>query len=197
MSPRWGIAAALVVIVGFAGGVAFALRSSPEGTSATVGRLTLPIPRDFNSYSIPGNTGPGSAVMSHVITNFGLPRNTTIDRVLSHWAAAQSRYVLLRKHNYGPPSDEVLLELSQWYRDNPLYYPRPGPPAPEPVRLHLPLSPDQPWDQERLASGATGYRSGNFRFHHYVYHVLYWVGPDAPASDRAAVLDALHSIRPT
>jgi hypothetical protein len=132
--------------------------------------------------------------MSHVITNFGLPRNTTIDNVLSRWAAAQSKYVAVRNHNYGPPSDEVLLELSQWYHNSPEYYPG-RPPAPPP-RLHLPLSPNQPWDQERLASGAPGYRSGEFLFHHYIYYVRYWIGADAPANDRAAVLGALHSIRP-
>ena len=60
----------------------------------------------------------------------------------------------------------------------------------------MPLSPSQPWYHERLATGAPGYRSGYLRFEHYVYYVRYWIGPDAPANDRAAVLRALRSIRP-
>ena len=118
----------------------------------------------------------------------------TIDDVLWRWGNARMRYAAVENHNYGPPANDVLLELTQSYQDG--HWEGPGPSLPPPVRLHLPLSPDQPWDVERLASGAPGYRSGLFQYHGYVYSVLYWIGPDAPAADKAAVLRALRSIRP-
>ena len=129
-----------------------------------------------------------------MLTNFPVPADTTIERVLTRWSSAELKYVFVKNHNHGPPSNEVALELSQWYRDG--NYQGPGRLPPPPIRLHLPLSPNQPWDQERLPNGAPSFRSGELRFNGYVYFVKYWIGPAAPANDRAAVLRALRSIRP-
>ena len=119
---------------------------------------------------------------SHVITNFRPPGHRTIEWVLNRWGAAQEKFMLVKKHDYGPSPDEVALQLTQSSERF--------------CRFTLPLSANQPWDEEQLASGATGYRSGSFWFHHDFYSVMYWIGADAPANDQAAVLAALHSIRP-
>ena len=194
MNRRWGFAAGLVVIAALAVGLAFALRSSPQPSSASVGRLTLPVPRGLNSYPVPVWRGPGAPLAIHVITNFRVPDDTTIDRVLDRWSMAGLKYVFVENHNHGPPSDAVALELIQDYRDG--HYVGPKFVPPPPVQLHLPLSPNQPWGQARLPNGAPSFRSGRFHFHGYVYFVKYWIGPDAPANDRDAVLRALRSIRP-
>jgi hypothetical protein len=135
-------------------------------------------------------------VIGHVLTNFRVPARhprgwpSTIDWVLNRWAAAEAQFIAVKKHNYGPPSNDVALELKRAYGP----WGHPGPP---PVRLHLPLDPNQPWSQQRIASGAPSYRDGYLRVHHELYYVMYWIGPDAPANDRAAVLRALRSIRPS
>jgi len=197
---RWGIAAALVVIVGFAGGLAFALRSSPDpgvprplGAPISVGKLRVSAPRGFHNYVLSGGVRAPGAI-GHVLTNFQLPARhpsgwpSTIEWVLNRWSAAQSKNIALKNHNYGPPSNVVELLLT----------PSAGPRFPDPrlIRLHLPLSPNQRWFPTRLASGAPFFRWGYLRFDHQFYEVLYWIGPDATANDRAAVLNALHSIRP-
>ncbi|MDX6480587.1 MAG: hypothetical protein QOG85_1097 [Gaiellaceae bacterium] len=193
MNRRRGIAAALVTTAGFAVGLAFALHSSPDLPSATVGRLILPIPRGFNSYPRPVNRGPGSPLASRVITNYPVPADTTIDRVLSHWAAADMKYVYVKNYNHGAPSFVVALELSLDSPDGPGCI---GPCPPPSVRLHLPLDPSQPWVQEQVANGDPSFRHGYFRFHGQLYSVVYWIGGDAQPSDRAALLSALRSIRP-
>jgi hypothetical protein len=87
----------------------------------------------------------------------------------------------------GPPANKVALALSEW--EGAL------PPPPSALRLHLPLSLHQPWFRERLTNGHHGYRWGYLRFHRQFYEVLYWSGRVAPTHDRAAVLNALSSIR--
>jgi len=188
----------VIAIAGLAVGLAFGLRSSPKSTpvgprEATVGRLKLPVPRGFNSYSMPVNQGPGSPMASHAITNFRVPAGMTLDRVMSRWAAADMKYVFVENHNHGAPSNVVALKLDL---DQPYGSGCIGPCPPPSVRLHLPLNANQPWEQQYRADGKPSFRDGYFRFHHKLYSVEYWVGQDAPANDRAAVLDALRSIRP-
>jgi hypothetical protein len=164
--------------------------SSPE-SSASAGKLVFSPPRGLHDYRLDSRDvwSPG---VGHVLTNFPLPGRRTVGWVLSWWAGASANFMAVKKHDHGPPSDEVALELVQLQ----------GPfgcigPCPPPRLLHLPLSPDHgPWFQERLASGAPGYRYGYLRFRGDNYKVLYWIGADAPANDRAAVLHALRSIRP-
>ena len=194
MSRRWVFAGALVAIAGLAVGLAFELRSPgpgvwrPLGASTSVAKLRVSTPRGFHNYPLPRDVYAAWAI-GHVLTNFRVPTDTTIDSVLRRWSNAQWKFAAVKNHNYGPPSTAVALELA----------PSPGPRFPDAglIRLHLPLSPDQRWFQARLASGAPFYRYGLLRFHHRLYEVLYWIGPDAPANDRAAVLRALRSIRPT
>lgn len=140
---------------------------------------------------LPNNDGPGSPIANRVVTNFRVPPHKTIQRVLSHWANASSKYAEEEHHNYGPPSKDVLLMLDRSTGTGCI-----GPCPPPSVRLHLPLSPDEPWFEQRTAGGAPSFRWGYFRFHHDLYSVTYWIGKDATAKDRAAVLDALRSIGP-
>lgn len=88
----------------------------------------------------------------------------------------------------GPPANEVALTLERWVAIGP------APPA-SALRLHLPLNLHQHWFRERLTNGRRGYRWGYLRFHSQYYAVLFWSGRAAPAKDRAAVLNALKSIR--
>jgi hypothetical protein len=62
------------------------------------------------------------------------------------------------------------------------------------VRLHLPLSLNQPWSREHLKNGHDGYRWGYLRVHGQFYEAFFWSGQAAPARDRAAVLSALASV---
>jgi hypothetical protein len=66
-----------------------------------------------------------------------------------------------------------------------------------PNLLHLPLTLGQPWFQEKLSDGKVGYTWGYLFVHGELYDLMYWSGPNAPATDRAAILRALRSIRPT
>src|SRR4051812_23770641 len=98
MNRRWWFAAALVAIAALAAGLAFGLRSSAQPASAGVGRLSLPIPRGFNSYEIPGNLGPGSPLTGQAVTNFRPPADATIDDVLRRWREAQWKYAAVKNH---------------------------------------------------------------------------------------------------
>lgn len=195
MKRRWVLAAGLAILAVV---LALTLRWSPDpgvprplGANVSVGRLTLAIPLGFDSYSMPIAMGPGSPLANRVVTNFRLPAHKTIDRVFDRWSGARSKVNMVRNHNYGPPSDEVALRLDQITGDGCI-----GPCSPPSARLHLPLGPNQAWDQQRNASGAPSYRDGYLRFDRQLFYVMYWIGPAAPANDRAAVLAALHSIRP-
>jgi hypothetical protein len=203
MNRRRGLVAALIVVAGLAVVLALALRSPGAGvprplTASTHARgLSLSIPRGFHDYPLHGDpTTPG--VFGRVLTDFRLPAEhprgwrSTIEWELARWDGAQWRFMAVKHHDYGPPSNGVALELEQTYGPGCI-----GPCPPPPVRLHLPLDPQQPWFQETLASGAPSYRWGYLRFRHELYYVMYWIGPDAPANDRDAVLRALGSIRPT
>ena len=195
MNRRWGFAAAVVAIAGLAVGLALALRSSPRSDAArplgaftSAGRLGVSVPRGFHNYALPFDVySPGP--VGHVLTNFRVPANGSIDSVLTRWGAADERFMAVKHHDYGPPSNEVALELTRADGQACRF-------TCPPVRLRLPLSASQPWSQERIASGAPSYRDGYLRFRHELYYVRYWIGPDAPANDRAAVLQALGSIGP-
>jgi hypothetical protein len=93
-------------------------------------------------------------------------------------------------YSNGPPASKVAFQISQWLAIGPLL-PRSA------VRLHLPLSLDQPWFREHLTNGHDGYRWGYLRVHGQYYEAFFWSGRDAPARDRAAVLRALASAHPT
>ena len=80
---------------------------------------------------------------------------------------------------HGPPANQVGLLLNEAFVIGPVA-----------DNLRLPLTLTQPWNEKH------GVRYGFFRFDNMDYEVTYWSGPSAPANDRAAVLHALHSIRP-
>lgn len=198
MSRRW-IAGGLVALAAVVGVLLLTLHSSQRSTHESLSLSNL---GGLHEYAIRGNRGPGGIgpwVIGHVLTNFRLPAAahrrlapTGISWVLDRWRGARARFAAVKNHNYGPPSNQVALELTRAAVGGCI-----GPDCPlPPVRLHLPLRPDQPWTQERIASGARSYRDGYFRFDHRLYYVMYWLGPNAPANDRAAVLQALESIRP-
>ncbi len=85
-----------------------------------------------------------------------------------------------------PPANRVALQVGPWNTIGP------G----EANNLHLPLSLNQLWHIEKTRDGASGYRWGFFNVRGQQYDVAFWSGPDAPPHDRAAVLNALVSIRP-
>ena len=90
-------------------------------------------------------------------------------------------------YSNGPPASKVAFQIAQWLAVGPLL-PKSA------VRLHLPLSLDQPWFREHLKNGRDGYRWGYLRVHGQFYEAFFWSGPAAPASDRAAALSALASV---
>jgi len=179
---------ALLVLAGGAVIVAFALRSSlgpgaprPLTSSVHVGRLSVSIPRGFHVYTLRGGiyrSGTRPPVIGDVLTDFRLPAHTTVSQLLDRWTAPRGN---------GPPSKLVALELEEWW----------GIGGPGPHSLHLPLSLKQPWVQLHLANGSVAPRYQGFLLGTASYEVMYWSGPSAPANDRAAVLRALRSIRPT
>ena len=171
---------ALVAIAGLAVGLAFALRPSAGQAAVRAGRLTVSVPGGFNVYPIhAGFCRAGTEVIGQVLTDFHLPAHACIDRVLKKWVAMPGN---------GPPSNVVALELKVRGL---------GPVGYElalPLSLHQPW-PREPWANEHFASGVERY--GALRATDMDYDVMYWSGQDAPANDRAAVLGALRSIRPT
>ena len=51
--------------------------------------------------------------------------------------------------------------------------------------------------RDRFRPGTVSARWGSLGYRGWVYDVIYWIGRDAPANDRLAVVRALRSIRPT
>ena len=92
--------------------------------------------------------------------------------------------------NNGPPANKVALLLRQWLTIGPGL-------ATSALRIHLPLSLDQPWFREHLTNGHVGYRWGYLIVHGQPYEIMFWSGRAAPQDDRSAVLSALTSIRLT
>jgi hypothetical protein len=201
MNRRWALAAALVVIVSFAGGAALRVSAAHDGVNPGQAftpplPLGVSVPSGFREYALHGDIrAPG--VIGRVLTDFRVPPDWRIgdmrlpESMLLRWNNARDKYVAVKNHNYGPPSNVVALSFTKVY--GPFCI---GPCPPPSVRLHLPLDPNQPWDEARTASGRLSYRSGLFRFRRFLYAVTYWIGPDATKNDRAALLRALRSIRP-
>ena len=189
MSRRWGIAAALTAIAGLVVGLAFALRSPGPGVPRPLGAptyardLSISVPRGFSVYNLqsggPHAPGVRHAVVGHLLTNFRDPPRTAMGNVLSH----------------GLSENEVAIEL--------VLHTAPGPGPSSPFNLHLPLSLHQRWFHDpqdfhdRFRPGTVSARWGSLGYRGWVYDVIYWIGRDAPANDRLAVVRALRSIRPT
>jgi hypothetical protein len=166
---RWVFAAVLVAMAGSAVGIAFDLRPSP---GPGVPRLLTSSRRVGElSVSIP------RGLSWYVFPAASAPQTPGYAHVLTNFRPAHT--------TSGPLPNQVGLEL-QRFNDF----------AQVPVRLHLPLSLNQPWFSERC-SVAVGCRYGLLRVSGRTYLVTYWSGPKAPAGDRAAILSALSSIRPT
>ncbi len=186
MRRRRSLVALLIAVTGLAAGLTLAFRSSAAGpggslaltTSARAGELRVSVPNGFRRYDVPIGIGASHPLIGRLLTDFRLPAHTGIWSVLGRWA----------EPGLGPPANGVALKLQRWFS--------PGPVGPGEDRLHLPLTLNQPWFDEKLNDGAVGYRWGYLRFHNAEYQVMYWSGPDAPAADRAAILRALESIRP-
>ena len=119
--------------------------------------------------------GTRPLVIGYVLTNFALPTGLKAEDLWTRWSAPGRP---------GPPANRVALELEPGETFGPMN------------SLQLPIAVSQHWYSEPLNSGALGYHWGFLRFHNADYQVTYWIGPDAPAADRAAVLRALKSIRP-
>jgi hypothetical protein len=146
-----------------------------SGGSVSVGRLTVTVPRGFNRHEIRGGfykVGTRPPVIGQILTDY---------RVSAH--------SLLYKGGNFPesgPASGVLFEVQLWLR---LY---------RSTRLHLPLSLDEQWFRTSLPEGTRlwGLLSDG-RPGHIPYVLVLWIGRDAPASDRAALLHALAAIHRT
>ena len=184
---RWILATAV------AGGVValgWAIHVGPFG-GITVGRvawaplhagpLTIAAPSGLKAYAIRGRSyeaGTRPPLIGYALTDFDPPAFESMQDVFaSDWNGVGGAV---------PPSNHVGVEVEE------VEYAM-GPPLP--VRLHLALSLDQPWIQDRSHGRVVSYRWGVFRHRGRLYAVRYWSGQNAPAKDRSAVLRALESIR--
>jgi len=177
MGRRGRFTAALLATAAVAIALAFALRPSlgpggpgaPQslGGSTRVGKVSVSIPRGFYVYTQRGGVG-------YVLTNYRVPSSDIHD----NWVDVLS--------GNGPPPNGVALRLNKDSLNDPWT-----------PRLQLPLKLNQTWYRTRAVNWAAAAHGGGFVFDNQAYYVLYWIGPAAPANDRAAVLQALRSIRPT
>jgi hypothetical protein len=141
--------------------------------------FAVAVPRGLGRYEIRGGgheAGHRPSVIGILVTDDSRARAS-----LYRWAKWSHAY------SNGPPESKVAFQISQWLALGPLL-PRSA------VRLHLPLSLDQPWFREHLRNGHDGYRWGYLRVHGQFYEAFFWSGRAAPAGDRAAVLSALASV---
>ena len=180
MRRRRSLVALLIAFAGLAVGLTFVFRSGPGvprplTSSARAGGLRVSVPPGLRSYDVPIGIGASHPLIGHVLTDVRLPAHVDIYTVLGRWGKSG-------------PANGVWLKLQLWFP--------PGPIGAGADRLHLPLTLGQPWFQDKLRDGRVSYRWGYLTFHNVEYQVMYWSGPNAPASDRAAVLRALESIRP-
>jgi hypothetical protein len=167
---RWVFAAAAVAITGSALGIAFALRPSP-GPS---------VPRSVTSSA---HVGKLSVSIPRGFSWYVVPAGSAPQ--VPGYAHVLTNFRVLAPHTAGPPLNQVGIELQRFINF-----------AHVRVRLHLPLSPNQPWDIEP-ANCAVVCHAGLFRASGRTYLVQYWNGPKAPPGDRVAILRALRSIRAT
>jgi hypothetical protein len=174
--------ATLLVLAFEAGGTAMGRAAAPSRTSARIGALSIPVPRGLGRYDIRtgghmvGTRAPVSGVLA------------TDDPGAHYGGGGFAKWSQVSSG--GPPADKVALVVQRWLVIGP------DPPL-SALRIHLPLNLHQPWFREHLKNGRLGYRWGYLRFHRQFYSVIYWSGRAAPANDRAAVLNALTSIRLT
>lgn len=169
------------VIVLAPGGTGEGKAPDRSGTSVRIGTLAVTIPRSFGRYEIRGGghmVGTRAPVIGVLATDD--PGAHYGGGGFAKWSRVSSS---------GPPAGKVALRFQRWLGIGL------GPP-PSALRIHLPLSLHQPWFRERLKDGRLGYRWGYLRLRRQFYSVAYWSGRSAPARDRAAVLNALASIRP-
>lgn len=160
--------------------LAVRLAAETGGTDVKIRALTITVPRGLGRYDIRGGfymKGTRPPVIGVLATDD--PRAHRRGEGFAKWSQLSSD---------GPPANKVALVLQQWLTIGP------NPPA-SALRLHRPLSLDQPWFREHLKDGRRGYRWGYLRFGGQYYSILFWSGWGAPAHDRAAVLSALTSIR--
>ncbi len=188
MVRRRSLAGLLLVLVCLGIGLSSVFHFRPGGTGAgrpvasslRAGKLTVSVPHGLHSYPFRGGiyrTGTRPPVIGRLLTDVRLPDHVNAWKAFDQWGAAGGA---------GPPANGVALVLVVRGM---------GPVAAQ--ALHLPLTLEQPlWAREKLNGGAVGYRYGDLRAGDGDYTVMYWSGPDAPARDRAAILQALRSIRP-
>jgi hypothetical protein len=173
------LAAAIVLA---AWGTAKGKAADRSGPSVHIGALAISVPRGLGRYYIRGGghmvgaRAPVSGVLA------------TDDPGAHYGGGGFAKWSQLSSG--GPPANKVALVLRRWLVIGP-------DPPPSALRIHLPLSLQQPWFREHLKNGRLGYRWGYLRFHRQFYEVMYWSGRAAPEHDRAAVLNALSSIRRT
>jgi hypothetical protein len=150
----------------------------PQKHVQSAGALGVPVPVGFHRYAIrrgiyrKGTRPPAIGV---AITDYRLkggPRSAFVK-----WSRLSSK---------GPPANRVALAVTLWLSIGPGV----------PTRLHLPLSLNQPWNEEHLRNGTQGYRWGYLSFHGQIYEIFFWSGRAAPPHDRTALLNTLTSIHP-
>jgi len=174
------VVAAMLALVAW--GSAERTAATSSGTSVRIRALTVSVPLSLPRYGSRGGgyvSGARPPLIGVLATDD--PRAHHSGQGFTKWSELSS---------HGPPANKVALLLRQWLTI--------GPGLPKSaLRLHLPLSLSQPWFREHLKNGRLGYRWGYLRFHRQFYEVMYWSGRAAPEHDRAAVLNALSSIRLT
>jgi hypothetical protein len=156
--------------------------AEPRGNPMRIGALTITVPRGLGRYDIRGGghmVGTRAPVVGVLATDD--PGAHRSGEGFAKWSQTSSG---------GPPANKVALVLRKWLVIGP------NPPA-SALRIHLPLNLRQPWFREHLTNGRRGYRWGYLRIRGQYYEVMFWSGRAGPARDRAAVVNALRSIRLT
>ena len=181
------VALIAILVVVIAAGLTLGLRSSGGGpgagfavmgTSAHVGSLAVPIPLGFHRYNvdeaagITSLNGPPPSVIGVTLTSYRVTPDASL-------RTTGSLPVPARRNG-------VVLQVVPYFSIG----------AIDPPRIHLPLGFDQRWAQPpALAAGTL--RWGVLHVHGQDYEIRVWTGRTAPPHDRAALLHAITSIRPT
>lgn len=174
------VVAAMLALVAW--GSAERTAATSSGTSVRIRALTVSVPPSLPRY---GSRGGGyvSGTRPPLIGVLA-----TDDPRAHHGGEGFARWSELSSH--GPPANKVALLLRQWLAIGPGL-------SKSALRLHLPLSLSQPWFRQQLKDERHGYRWGYLIVHGQPYEIMFWSGRAAPAHDRAAVVNALTSIRLT
>jgi hypothetical protein len=148
-----------------------------RGAPVRRGAVLLSVPQGFERYDIRGGlyrTGTRPPVIGLLISDQSLQAGPK--SAFWKWSDFES-----------PPANGVALQVEPW---DPIGV------VTNPETLHLPLSLNQPsWFIEHTRQGTAGYRWGYFTVKGQLYTVFFWSGREAPPYDRAAIVDALASIR--